>query len=207
MAVLEVNGKPIPAAPNPQPAPTLSEIPRESFPIFSGGETLRRRPVRVRRDPGTLSYIPYPIHCHHGTLPQTQEASTVNQPPTSPFELRRQSARQQQLTNDHRHYSIQHQHQTNNRHHLTHAQRTTLANRPELRNKKSQEINDNSFLNSNYTTGTQPQPITTTNYPDCFTPIVSDSRQKNKIHSNSTFTQQQNPDPDHQPATKITKSP
>jgi len=80
--------------------------------------------------------------------------------------------------NDHQHYSIQHQHQTNNRHHLTLAQRTTLANRPELRNIKSQEINDNSLLNSNYTTGTQPQHITTTDYPDCFTPIVSDSRQK-----------------------------
>ncbi len=35
MAVLEANGKPIPAAPNPQPAP-LSEIPTHLYLSFPG---------------------------------------------------------------------------------------------------------------------------------------------------------------------------
>jgi len=185
MAVLEANGKPIPAAPDPKPAPTLSETPRETFPIFSGGKTSSRRPVRVRRDPGTLSHVPLPTHRHHGIPPSSHDVSTANQPPTLPFEPRRKSAQQQQFINDHRRRSTPHQHQTKGRHHTTHAHRTTLTNRPELHKEKSQENNVNSLFHSIYTRDNQLQHAMTTDFPDCFTPIVRDSC-KNYPQANST---------------------
>jgi len=185
MAVLEANGKPIPVAPNPQPAPTLSKIPHESFLIFSGGKASSRCPIQVCQDPGTLSYIPSLTHCHHGTPLSTHKVLTANQPPNSPFKLWCQSAQQQQLTNNDWQCSIPHQHQTQDWHHPIHAQCTMLANWPELHNNKSQEINDNSILNGIYITGTQLQHVITTSYPDCFTLIVHDSCQK---YSKPTLT-------------------
>jgi len=184
MAVLEANGKPIPAAPDPQPASTPSETPREYLPIFSGGKTSRRCSVRVNRDPGTLSYVPTSPHRHHGTPLLNLEFLTANRPPTSPFEIRHHSAQQQQLTHNHWQCSTLHQQQTKGRRYSTNTQCTTRANRPELCNNKSHEINnksqetnDNGISNGSIT-GTQLQNTITTDHTDGFTPIVCDSRQK-----------------------------
>jgi len=147
----------------------------------------------VHRAPGTLSYVPSSSHRHHGIPPSSQEILTANQPPNSPFEIRRHSAQQQQLTHNHWQCSTPQQQQTMGRCYSTHTQCTTRANRPELRNNKSQEFvnnksqetNDNGILDGISITGSQLQHTIMTDHTDGFTPIVCDSRQK---YSQPTFT-------------------
>jgi len=176
MAVLEANGTPIPAAPDPQSTPTSTETPSAPLPINFGTKTSRSRPVRVRRDPGTLIHVPPSTQHHHGKPPSSHDVSIANQPSTLSLELRRKSAQQQQLTKEHHRCSLPQQLQTKGHHHRTNAQRMSPTNRPELHKNESQENNNDNLFNGIYTTGNQLQHAIKTDYPECFTPTVHDSR-------------------------------
>jgi len=78
MVVLEANGKPIPAAPDPQPAPTPSEIPRAPVPINFEKKAWCRHSVWVHRDPSTISHVPHSTHRHHGTPPLSHDPPNAN---------------------------------------------------------------------------------------------------------------------------------
>jgi len=72
--------------------------------------------------------------------------------------------------NNHWQCSTPHQHQTNGQRHPMHILCMTLNNQPDLCNKKSQEIIDNTIIT--YFTGNPLQQAIMTRIPDCFTPIV-----------------------------------
>ncbi len=177
MAVSEANGKPVPAAPDPQPPPTLSEIPSVPLPIFSEQKTSSRRPIRVQRDPGTLSHVQQSTHRHHGTPPSSQEPFNTRQHSASSFIPQCKSDQQQQFTLNHCRRNLPQQHQTARRYQPPHVPRMKTTDRPTLSNNTSQEYNvKNSNPTGNYVTGyTLPQ-IPTTDITAGFTPIVCSRR-------------------------------
>jgi len=203
MAVSEANGKPIPAAPNPQPAPMRLETPSAPLSIISGERTPRSRPVRVRRDPGTLSHVPRSTHRHHGTPTPSHGSYKSNHHRNTSFDKQRKSAQQQQFTIDHRRCHIPHQHQTQGRHHPPHLPYTTPA-RLDQRTNKSQEITENIIVSGTYFKNNQLQQVTTTETSDGFTPIVCSSPNypQSTLTPHSYYSNTSTPNTTQQPTTK-----
>jgi len=173
MAVLKANGKPIPAAPDPQLSLImLSEISHVPLPLFFGQKPSSRHPVWVWHDPGTLSHVQHLSYCLHDIHPPLHITSKTRQHSTSSFELQHKSDQQQQFMLNHHWGNPSHQQQTESHHHQPHMWHTKSTDHPVLNENTSQETNDIVLLTGNYVTGDKLQQVTTTDIPDCFTPIV-----------------------------------
>jgi len=175
---------PIPATPDPQRTPTSTETPSASLPIIFGTKTSRSRPVRVRRDPGTLTHVPFSTHRYQGTPLPSRKPSNTNQHLTSSSDLQCKTAHHQQSKIDRRCHTS-HQNKIEGQHQSPHVHRTKPANQPAPRSNINQELNDNSISNGNYFTSNQLQSVITIDIPDGFTPIVRNNR---KTHSQPTAT-------------------
>jgi len=188
MVVSEANGKPVPAAPDPQPPPMLSEIPSVPLPIFSKQKTSSRHPICMQRDPGTLNHVPQSTHHHHGTPLPSQELFNTRQHSASSFIPQCKSDQQQQFTLNHCRRNLLQQHQTAHRYQPPHAPCMKMTDRLMVSNNTNQEYNDkNSNLTGNYVTGYTLLQLPMTDITDGFTPIVCSHRTKHPQHPNSTL--------------------
>jgi len=103
--------------------------------------------------------------------------------------------------NDHWQCSTMHQHQTKGQCHPTHIQCMVLDNWPELCNKKSQEIIDNTIITGNYFTGNPLQQAIMIGIPECFTSNCLQLHKISPTYFESTFLPQQNLNYEHCQAT------
>jgi len=177
MAVLEANGKPTPAAPDPLPSQMPSETPHAPLSTFTGSKTSWCCPIWVHHDPGTICHIWPPQHHHHGTPPMSNNLPWANYQLKPSFDMQKTLAQLHQPTIDQHCHHPSHQHQPEGHHSPPHLPCTKHANQPELHYKVWQVTNSNSTLTVNYTTDNQSKQVLMIDTLDFFTPIIHNSRQ------------------------------